>query len=135
MDLSYLFTPLVTWLLAGSLKFVINSVRSRQAAFKQIGYGGLPSNHSAMVSAMAALIGLKQGVNTPAFGVALTLALIVILDAASLRAQIGRQAAAINRLGATPALRERIGHSRLEIATGVVTGVLVAWGMSRVWRG
>ena len=130
VDLSYLLTPLLAWLLAGSLKFLINSCRAGQPAFGQIGYGGMPSNHSAIVSSMAALIALKHGVDHPAFGVALTLAFIVILDASSLRRRVGKQAQAINRLNqertdVTP-LRERMGHTRWEILGGVVCGVALA---------
>ena len=131
MDLSYLVTPFLAWLAAGSLKFVINSLRTRRWAFGQIGYGGLPSNHSAIVSSVAALIGFREGISHPAFGVALALAFIVILDAASLREQVGRQAQVVNRLaeadpGFVP-LRERMGHSRVEIAAGIAVGMVVAW--------
>lgn len=131
MDLAYLITPGLAWLCAGSLKFVINSIKARQWAFGLIGYGGLPSNHSAIVSSMAALIALREGLASPAFGVALTLAFIVLLDANSLRRQVGRQAAQINRLaarqGESPDLRERMGHTPLEIAAGILVGLLVAW--------
>lgn len=133
MDIAYLATPFLTWLLAGSLKFIINSLRSGRPAFGLIGYGGLPSNHSAIVSSMAVLIGLREGIGHPAFGVATTLAFIVMLDASSLRRQVGKHAAALNRLrhidgaAVNPApLRERMGHSALEIAAGVATGALAA---------
>ena len=130
MDYSYLLTPLAAWFAAGSLKFVVNSIRTGQAAFGLIGYGGLPSTHSAVVASTAALIALREGMNHPAFGVAATLLIIVILDAASLRRQVGRHATHINRLlAADPqheVLRERMGHSRLEVAAGLVTGILVA---------
>jgi acid phosphatase family membrane protein YuiD len=130
VDFSYAATPFLTWLCAGALKFAINSVKARQLAFGLIGYGGLPSNHSAIVSSMAALIAMKEGIGHPAFGVALTLAFIVILDANSLRRAVGRHAAAINRLaqGTTTdkPLRERMGHTRVEIAAGVLVGIAVA---------
>jgi len=137
MDLSYLFTPFIAWLFAGCLKFLINSLKAKKLAFGLIGYGGLPSNHSAIVSSMAALIALKEGVQHPAFGVALTLAFIVMLDASSLRRQIGKQAAVINKLGVAinveqPALRERMGHSLVEILAGIITGVCVAYAVSVV---
>lgn len=128
LDLSYLLTPFLAWLIAGSCKFAINCLRERRLAFDLIGYGGLPSNHSAITGSMVALIALKEGIDTPAFGVAVTLAYIVILDANSLRRQIGRHAQAINRL--TPehpaALRERIGHTPLEIAAGLLVGAITA---------
>ncbi|WP_075111715.1 divergent PAP2 family protein [Noviherbaspirillum massiliense] len=138
MSISYVITPFAAWLVAGTLKFIINSVRSKTFAFGLIGYGGLPSNHSAIVSSTATLIALKEGISHPAFGVAVTIAFIVMLDANSLRKQVGRQAAAINRLfsseGLTECLRERIGHSRIEIAAGVLVGIAVASSVNTVFR-
>lgn len=132
-SLSYTLTPLLAWLVAGCLKFAINSLKAGKPAFGLIGYGGLPSNHSAIVSSMAALIAFKEGIGHPAFGVAITLAFIVMLDANSLRQQVGKHAVAINRLNGpqpdTPQLRERMGHTRLEIAAGILTGIAVAAGV------
>ncbi len=130
VNLSYALTPLLAWLVAGVLKFTINSINAKQLAFGLIGYGGLPSNHSAIVSSMAALIALKEGIGHPAFGVAITLAFIVMLDAHSLRSQVGKHAVVINRLAASvkphDALRERMGHTAIEIAAGIVVGIGVA---------
>jgi len=128
--LSYLLTPFLAWLVAGSLKFLINSVRAGKLAFGLIGYGGLPSNHSAIVSSMAALIAFREGMSDPAFGVAVTIAFIVMMDANALRRQVGRHASAINRIAAADSghtvLRERMGHTRIEIAAGIVVGIAVA---------
>lgn len=132
MDYLYLVTPFVAWLVAGVTKFVINSIRAKKLAFGLVGYGGLPSNHSAIVSSMVFLIALLEGINTPAFGVAITLAFIVLLDANSLRNQVGKQAQAINQLQTDSdikPLRERMGHSRIEILAGVVVGGLVAFSL------
>lgn len=130
MDFAYALTPFLAWLCAGCLKFAINSIKAGKPAFGLIGYGGLPSNHSAIVSSMAALIAFREGIGHPAFGVALTLAFIVMLDANSLRRQVGKQAEAINRLAAgtadQPPLRERMGHTRIEIGAGIVVGIAVA---------
>lgn len=137
MNLIYLITPFVAWLVAGSLKFIINSIRAKQLAFGLIGYGGLPSNHSAIVSSMATLIALQEGVDHPAFGAAITLAFIVVLDANSLRRQVGKHAEALNQLrtkhdGAETPLRERIGHSQMEIIAGTATGALTATSLSMI---
>lgn len=130
MDFSYALTPFLAWFIAGVLKFITNSIKAKQPAYGLIGYGGLPSNHSAIVSSMAVLIALKEGIGHPAFGVAITLAFIVMLDASSLRRQVGRHAVAINKLAAGAsgheALRERMGHTRLEIAAGIAVGTAVA---------
>jgi len=133
MEFAYLITPFAAWLTAGSLKFAINSLRAGRGAVGLIGYGGMPSNHSAIVTSMTVLIALREGIAHPAFGVALTLAFIVMMDAASLRRQVGIHARALNRLGSRrldgSALRERIGHSRAEIAGGILTGAAVGLGM------
>lgn len=135
MDLSYALVPFAAWLIAGGIKFVINSLKAKQLAFKMIGYGGLPSNHSAIVSSTATLIALREGVDHPAFSVAITLAFIVVLDASSLRRQVGKLAEVLNRHaihledGYVP-LRERMGHTRIEIAAGVVTGAVTAFALN-----
>ena len=126
-EISYLVTPLIAWFLAGTLKFLINSMKAKRLAFNLIGYGGMPSNHSAIVSSMTALIALRGGFNTPAFGVAVTLMFIVLLDASSLRKQVGKHAEAINKLnlganGDSVILRERMGHTKWEIFAGVFVG-------------
>lgn len=131
-EFSYLLTPFLAWLIAGILKFLINSLRAHRFAFDLIGYGGLPSNHSAIVSSIAMLIALREGIDSAAFGVAIALAFIVILDATSLRRQVGKHAAAINQLNSQVkanqlTLRERMGHTRIEILAGVLTGSAVAY--------
>lgn len=134
MDLGYAVVPFVAWLVAGSTKFVINSIKAGQLAFGQIGYGGLPSNHSAIVSSAAGLVAIREGINHPVFGVAVALAFVVMLDANSLRRQVGKHAIVINRLNdkrAEMPLRERMGHTHLEISAGVVVGILSAWIVDR----
>lgn len=130
MDWSYATTPFLAWFVAGVLKFAINSLRAGKLAFGLIGYGGLPSNHSAIVSSMSSLIAMREGMAHPAFGLSLTLTFIVILDAHSLRRAVGKHAAAINRMAgqdqAHAPLRERMGHSALEIAAGLAVGIFVA---------
>ena len=136
MDASYVITPFAAWFVAGVLKFLVNSIRAKQLAFGLIGYGGLPSNHSAIVSSTAAIIALKEGISHPAFGVALALAFIVMLDANSLRRQIGKHASVINRLvsgSSHELLRERIGHTRIEIGAGILVGVGVAVALNAVF--
>jgi acid phosphatase family membrane protein YuiD len=139
MSYQYLVTPFVAWFFAGSLKFLINSVATKKVATTLIGYGGFPSNHSAIVCSMAVLIGLREGIENPAFGVAVTLAFIVMLDASSLRKQVGKQAEAINQvtrvsLPSSPVLRERLGHSFIEILAGVAVGAFVALTINHFWR-
>ena len=127
MEIIYLITPVLTWMVVGPIKFFISSVRYRRWAFDLVGNGGFPSNHSAVVSSMATLIALREGMDNPAFGVAVTLAFIVMIDANSLRQHVGRHAVTLNRLNEGKEdyviLRERMGHTRFEIAGGILTGI------------
>lgn len=124
---AYIVTPFVAWFIAGVIKFLINCLREKKLAFDLIGYGGMPSNHSAIVSSMACMVGIREGIDSAPFGVALTLVFIVTMDANSLRRAIGQHAAAINRLANDESiLRERMGHSKLEIIAGIFIGGISA---------
>lgn len=137
MDFTYALTPFLTWLSAGVTKFIINSIKTKELAFSLVGYGGFPSNHSAIVGSMATLIAMKEGIEHPAFGVSVTLAFIVMLDANSLRGQVGKHALAINKLAAevpdVQTLRERVGHTRLEITAGIGFGIAIASAVNAIW--
>ncbi len=131
MDISYVITPFIAWLIAGSAKFAINSIKAKSAAFKQIGYGGFPSNHTSIVTSIAWLIAFKEGVESPALGVAIALSFIVILDASSLRMKVGEHAKRLNTLTPDePTLREKMGHTPIEIFGGIITGLLTALAIS-----
>jgi acid phosphatase family membrane protein YuiD len=138
MELVYLVTPLLTWLVVGPIKFLINSARQRRWAFNLVGNGGFPSNHSSVVTSMATLIALREGMGHPAFGVAVTLAFIVMIDANSLRQHVGRHAAAINRIAGSDErhtwLRERMGHTLVEIAGGICTGIAMGFLINALFR-
>ena len=138
MDISYLATPVLTWLVVGPIKFLINSARQRRWAFNLVGNGGFPSNHSAVVTSMASLIALREGIDHPAFGVAVTLAFIVMIDANSLRQHVGRHAEAINRVAAGTQghvhLRERMGHTLIEIGGGVGTGIAMGFALFHLFQ-
>ena len=137
MDISYLVTPALTWLVVGPIKFLINSARQRRWAFNLVGNGGFPSNHSSVVTSMATLIALREGIGHPAFGVAVTLCFIVMIDANSLRQHVGRQAAAINRLGDASGghtvLRERMGHTLVEIGGDICTGIGMGFALFHLY--
>lgn len=131
----FVIAPFFGWFVAGSLKFAINSVRARAPAYQQVGYGGMPSTHTTIVSTTALLIGMREGWNTAPFAVAAALAFVVMLDAVSLRGQIGAHARALNSLMSDSStgvsMRERIGHHWTEVLAGVVVGfgcaLCLAW--------
>jgi hypothetical protein len=98
--------------------------------------GGMPSSHSAAVSALSTAVGLKEGFNSLLFGVTLYFSLIIMYDAAGLRRAAGRQAVILNRLveehfvhpeADTQRLMELLGHTPFEVAIGALIGVASAF--------
>lgn len=105
--------------------------------------GGMPSSHSAMVTATAHSIGLFEGFETPLFAVSMALALVVIYDATGIRRQAGQHAEIINTMIRELAqghplkqqqLREVLGHTPLEALAGMVLGLVVAQLIWFLWR-
>lgn len=126
----YLLVCPLAYLLAGSLKILINSLRAGKLAFGRIGLGGFPSTHTAIVSSAAWLIMLRQGVDTPAFCVALALVMVVVIDAMDLRRKLEKIHAVLKQefpaAPAAQALRNRVGHSWIEVFGGFATGLAAA---------
>ena len=122
-----MFAPLTAWVAAGSLKLTISALRSGRLDWAQVGLGGLPSNHTAVVSSTAILIGLREGVQSPLCALAVTVAMIVMFDALHLRREVGAHAAALNDLRRSDPtrlpLREHLGHQWLEVVGGLLVGL------------
>jgi hypothetical protein len=103
----------------------------------------MPSSHSSLITSTAAAVGLYYGFDSPVFGVATAIAMIVVYDATGIRRQAGMQAQKINILVeellkghpiSDKHLREVLGHTPLEAAGGVLLGLAVALGLWFVWR-
>lgn len=99
--------------------------------------GGMPSAHSALVSALATTVAFVSGPGSVAFAISFVLAMIVMYDATDVRRAVGRQAVIINRiveemrLGRPMTelksdLRELIGHTPFQVYAGAALGALVA---------
>ncbi len=90
--------------------------------------GGMPSAHSAMVSALSLSIGLWSGFDSEVFAVSCVLALIVIYDAIRLRGAVQRHAEALKALSRLHPeaeigeLNQMIGHTIGEIVAGIIAG-------------
>ena len=99
------------------------------------GSGGMPSSHSAFVTAMATSAVRVCGYSSPVSAVAICLAFIVMYDAAHVRLETGKQAKVLNQLMRNLGegrpetfeedLKELIGHTPLQVAVGAVLGVIV----------
>ncbi|NJK35216.1 MAG: divergent PAP2 family protein [Oscillatoriales cyanobacterium SM2_2_1] len=124
-------------LAAQSLKVLIEAFRSRQLRWQLLfETGGMPSSHSALVSALATGIGRTQGWGTPQFAIATVFAFIVMYDAAGVRLAAGQQAKVINQIMVEffdpdppfDPLKELLGHTPSQVVVGASLGVIWMWG-------
>ena len=95
--------------------------------------GGMPSSHSALVTGTAAAVGWLNGFDSPVFALASTVAFVVMYDASGVRRAAGFTAARVNALPSglwdpepEQALKESLGHSRLEVLVGSLLGPAIA---------
>jgi len=104
---------------------------------------GMPSSHSALVTATAFSVGLYAGFDTEIFALAVALSMVVIYDATGIRRQAGIHAQTINKLvdqllkghlAPEKQLREVLGHTPLEALGGVILGLIVPILFWLMWR-
>jgi hypothetical protein len=132
-----LWVPLTVWAGVQVWKFLFVLIFKRQFNLRLLwAAGGMPSSHSALVSALAISVGITVGFGSPLFAVSTVLAMVVMYDAAGIRQAAGKQAQKINLiveelLSGHPLneerLRELLGHTPLQVAVGAVIGVLAGW--------
>ncbi|WP_226584594.1 divergent PAP2 family protein [Halobacillus litoralis] len=106
--------------------------------------GGMPSSHSAGVSALAAYIAANKGSRHTETALAVTFGVIVMYDAQGIRRHTGEIAQLVNDLednfaaisGDFPSfefvereneLKELLGHQPIEVLGGAVLGVLLGY--------
>jgi len=138
-----LISALVAWLLAQSLKLPLEYFRTRRWNWATLFYaGGMPSSHSALIVGATNATGLYIGFDSPIFALGLAIAMIVIYDAAGVRRQAGIHAERINflfeelmrgHIWDENELREVLGHTPLEVAGGILLGIIVSTVMWMIW--
>ena len=131
------------WFIAQFLKAFTGVFKLKKFSVLELlfGTGGMPSSHSASVSALAAACFIREGFGSPAFGISVVLAFIVMRDAMGMRRQVGEHAKVLNRLFknlseslndptlAEKALEELAGHTPLQVLAGMFVGILVPIGL------
>lgn len=134
-----LVAPLCAWAVAQLLKVFITLVKDKRLDLRYLVIsGGMPSAHSALVSALATSVAIVQGLGSVAFGITAILALVVMYDAAGIRQSVGLQSVVLNRImkelrSRRPIaelerdLREFIGHTPFQVIAGAALGIIVAW--------
>ena len=94
--------------------------------------GGMPSSHSALITSLSAGLGIDLGFDDPIFALSVGISLIVMYDASGVRRSAGLHAKEINKLSknvdleSTINLKEKLGHSKLEVFVGSILGPLIS---------
>ena len=134
----YLLTGLGAWFLAQLLKTIIYGIINKEIRWERlVGDGGMPSGHSATVTSVAMMAGLRCGWGSFEFALAGILAIIVCHDATGVRQETGKQAIIINEmiqifeelkapLETEIKLKEFVGHSPVQVLAGMLLGALNA---------
>ncbi|WP_078555636.1 divergent PAP2 family protein [Bacillus alkalicellulosilyticus] len=108
--------------------------------------GGMPSSHSAAVTALATAIALEEGLGSPLFAIATIFGVIVMFDATGIRRHAGYHATVLNQLvndfnklveevktwpkkeemEKREELKELLGHQPIEVFFGGILGIILS---------
>lgn len=107
--------------------------------------GGMPSSHSAAVTALSTGVALETGLDSAVFAVSAVFAIITMFDATGVRRQAGEQAIVLNQLVSDfgrlveeakvwqdkpeqekrKELKELLGHKPIEVFFGGLSGIFL----------
>lgn len=146
-----LFCAFFAWVCAQFLKIIFTYFSEKKFNIELLfSSGGMPSAHSAAVTALAASIGVECGIHSPFFSIATIFAAIVMYDSSGVRRSSGEQAKLLNKLvetlnleeikknelskkmkqnysknGEIKILKEKLGHTTVEVFGGALVGILI----------
>lgn len=143
----------LAWVAAQVLKTIFYLLMNKKfEAERLFGAGGMPSSHSAMVTALMIVIARIEGFNSSIFALSAIFAGVVMYDAMGVRRAAGEHAKLlnklvlpdfINKLNKTDVdkdddiedddeqenrheLKEFLGHTPMEVLGGALLGILIA---------
>ena len=129
-------TASISWLLAQALKTMIHLILSKEFNPERlVGDGGMPSSHSATVSALATAVAIECGFGSVEFAIAAMFAIVVMHDAMGVRRETGIQAKLLNdiirifedmgreEISVHDKVKEFVGHTPLQVIMGSLLGI------------
>ena len=141
-----LLASVFSWLGAQFLKTIIHLIYGRIKTFKDLianmfwRTGGMPSSHSAVVTAACTSIGIRDGVNSSIFMLSLLITFITMRDAVGVRRSSGIQSKKLNELGREleenncikdyKSIKEVNGHTPMQVIMGALLGVLMGFSLN-----
>lgn len=143
LDNRVLIIALTACLVAQILKLVFEySTHGKINLRAMVETGGMPSAHSALVTALAVAVGETAGWSSSEFAVAAIFAVIVMYDAAGVRQAAGKQARILNQIIDEffhdaalneDRLKELLGHTPVQVFAGSALGAIIAWAAGPMW--
>lgn len=137
LDNQVLWVALLACLIAQVSKLVVELVKNGKVTVRAlVTTGGMPSAHSAFVTALATGVGQTMGWDSPIFALAAIFAIIVMYDAAGVRQAAGKQARILNQIidemfqehpkFNEDRLKELLGHTPFQVIVGSILGVVIS---------
>ena len=130
----YVVTAMSSWLIAQIIKIILNLIINKKLDFSRLfGDGGMPSGHSATVTALATFTALRNGPGSFEFAVCGILAIIVCNDASGVRLETEKQGRLLRELVIAfeelhdkdlpeVKLKKFVGHTPVQVLFGVILG-------------
>lgn len=134
-------SAIFSWFFAQFVKTLIVLFKPAHMSFKYYisvllwRTGGMPSSHSALVSAITTAVGFREGFDSSLFIAFLGYGLLVVRDAVGVRRSAGIQARTLNKMGlelqeklgiSYKPVKEISGHSAVEVLIGIILGFFIA---------
>ena len=134
----YVVTAMSSWLIAQIIKIILNLIINKKLDFSRLfGDGGMPSGHSATVTALATFTALRNGPGSFEFAVCGILAIIVCNDATGVRLETEKQGRLLRDLVEAfeelhdkdlpeVKLKKFVGHTPVQVLFGILLGFVNA---------
>lgn len=149
MELSYIYycIPFIVALFAQIIKIILDMFSGKKATFQSLLVSwGMPSAHTTLTSSLLTMVILMEWVFNPLSMIVAVYAILVRYDAANVRYESWKHAYYINSLreemhkvmtkdswqwtvSRFDILKERLGHTPVEIIVGILFGVAVTIGL------
>ena len=132
----FLIAGISAWLVAQVIKTILYAIINKKMRWERmVGDGGMPSGHSATVTAVCVMSALLCGFGSFEFAISGILAIIVCHDAMGVRQQAGKHAVVLNELIKAfqelssddlpeTKLKEFVGHTPIQVMAGILVGAL-----------
>ena len=130
-----LISALIAWAVSQVSKTILYAILYHHIDLTRLkGDGGMPSSHSASVTAAAVSCFIICGPDSPVFAVAVLFAVITCHDAMNSRREIGKHSVVLNELiknleheeDFEVVLKEFVGHTPLQVTVGIALGAVIA---------